>query len=109
MKFGLQQRDLTEIILALKQYAAIEEAIIFGSRAKGNYKKGSDVDIALKGEKLDYQMISALSFYLNEESSLPYFFDVVHFEEISEKRLTEHINRVGRLLYSRNDNQSETT
>lgn len=107
MKFGLRQQDIAEIIDTLKQYPAIEEAIIFGSRAKGNYKKGSDIDIALKGESLEYDMISALSFYLNEESSLPYYFDVVHFEEISEKKLTEHINRVGCLFYSRNDSPPE--
>lgn len=101
MRFGLQQQDIAEIIQTLKQYPAIEEAIIFGSRAKGNYKKGSDIDIALKGENLEYDMVAALSFDLNEESSLPYYFDVVHFEEISEVKLTEHINRVGCLLYSR--------
>jgi hypothetical protein len=42
-----------------------------------------------------------LSFLLNEESATPYFFDVVHFEEISEKELLEHINRVGQCIYSR--------
>lgn len=101
MSYGLKPQDSAEIIQTLQKYPAIDEAIIFGSRAKGNHKKGSDVDIALKGENLDYEMISTISFELNEESSLPYYFDIVHFDEITEKKLTEHIDRVGRLLYSR--------
>ena len=101
MKYGLQQRDLTEIINTLEQYPEVKETIIFGSRAKGNYKKGSDVDISLTGNEIDSNIISTISYHLNEESSLPYYFDVVHFEEISEVKLTEHINRVGCLFYSR--------
>jgi hypothetical protein len=46
-------------------------------------------------------VVAALSFLLNEESATPYFFDVVHFEEISEKALLEHINRVGQSIYPR--------
>ena len=44
--FGLLDRDIKYIIKALEQHDEIEKAIIFGSRAMGNYKKGSDVDIA---------------------------------------------------------------
>lgn len=100
MKFGLQQQDLDDIIRILQSFSAIEEAIIFGSRAKGNFKKGSDIDIAVKGKRIDHQVISSLSFLLNEESVMPYFFDIIHFEEISDKELLAHINRVGQCIYS---------
>lgn len=101
MDFGLQQQDLTEIIRILQRFSVVEKAIIFGSRAKGNFKKGSDVDIAVTGKGIDHEVVASLSFLLNEESATPYFFDIVHFEEISEKELLAHINRVGRCIYSR--------
>jgi len=99
MDFGLRQEDLAEIVMTLQKFSAIEEAIIFGSRAKGNYKKGSDVDIAVKGAGITHDVVLAISFALNEDSAMPYFFDIVHFEGISEKELSDHINRVGNCIY----------
>ena len=101
MNFGLRQQDLDEIIRTLEKFPLVEEAIIFGSRAKGTFKKGSDIDIAIKGKGIDHELVASLSFLLNEESAMPYFFDIVHFEEISEKELIAHINRVGQCLFSR--------
>jgi len=101
MDFGLRQADLEEIDHILKQFPAIEEAFLFGSRAKGTFKSGSDVDIAIKGESVDHDVVAKLLFQLNEESALPYFFDVIHYEEISEKALLEHVDRVGRPIYIR--------
>jgi predicted nucleotidyltransferase len=101
MNSGLRQSDLDEIILVMKQFPAVEQAILFGSRAKGTFKRGSDVDIAIKGRDIDHEIVIKLLFQLNEESSLPYFFDIVHYEEISEKALQEHIDRVGQSIYHR--------
>ena len=101
MDFGLRQEDLNEIVYILQKFSAVEKAVIFGSRATGSYKKGSDVDIAVKGLELDHEVVASLSFLLNEESATPYFFDIVHFEKISENALREHINRVGRCIYLR--------
>lgn len=101
MVFGLRQQDLDEIVRILQTFQVVEEAVIFGSRAKGNFKDGSDIDIAVKGKAIDQRVVASLSFRLNEESLMPYFFDIVHFEEISEKALREHISRVGQCIYSR--------
>ncbi len=89
MNYGLSRRDIEEILDALKKFADIDEAVLFGSRAKGNYKPGSDVDIAIKGRAIEYSCISRLSDMLNEDSILPYFFDIVHFESITELELLE--------------------
>lgn len=99
MSYGLSQRDLDEIVRALKRFPQIEKAVLFGSRAKGNFKRGSDVDIAIMGSSIDYSCVSELSYILNEESLLPYYFDIVHFESITEKPLIDHILRVGKTLY----------
>ncbi len=101
MTHGLSQRDMAAILDTLRAFPEIEEAILFGSRAKGNYKPGSDVDIAVKGQAIDSSCVSDVSYALNEESTLPYFFDIVHFEQISERELVDHINRVGLQLYKK--------
>lgn len=97
--FGLLERDLKYILEAANKYSEIEEVIIFGSRAMGNYKKGSDVDIALKGEYVNRKIVYKLSDDLNEEYPLPYFFDVVNYNDISNEELKRHIDDVGKTIY----------
>lgn len=93
--FGLQERDLNYILQVIRRFPEVDEVILFGSRAKGNYKKGSDIDIALKGGRINSSTISRINALLNEESPLPYFFDILHYEKIASKDLKEHIDRVG--------------
>ncbi|NLJ25330.1 MAG: nucleotidyltransferase domain-containing protein [Firmicutes bacterium] len=99
--YGLLERDLQWIEKAIAKYPEIEEAVIFGSRAMGNYKKGSDVDLAVKGARIDRRIINRLSDDLNEEYPLPYFFDVVHYESISNEELKKHIDAIGKIIKSR--------
>lgn len=96
---GFQQRDTAIIVSVLQQYPEVAEAWLFGSRAKGNHKTGSDVDIALKGEHLTAEIISNISYQLNEETSLPYKFDILNYHSISNIDLKEHIDRVGILFF----------
>ncbi|MBV5342872.1 nucleotidyltransferase domain-containing protein, partial [bacterium] len=101
MDFGLRQQDLNEIVHLFHTFPAIEEAILFGSRAKGTFKKGSDIDIAVRGKGIDYQIVTTLSYLLNEESSMPYFFDIVHLDSLSDQELRAHISRVGQRIYAK--------
>jgi len=87
--FGLKDEELQEIKKILKA-CHIPKAVIFGSRAKGNYRKGSDVDLAVRGDE------HKLSYLLNEESPLVYYFDVVNMDKINNEELLEHIERVGK-------------
>lgn len=97
--FGLSRNDINEIIALLHQYEEVEQAFIFGSRAKGNFRTGSDVDIALKGKDLTFETVNQISSMLNEETLMPYRFDVINYHTISNQDLIEHIDRVGKLLY----------
>lgn len=97
--FGLREEDLTAIVNIIANYNSIEEAIIFGSRAKGNYRKGSDVDIALKGAKISFDTITTISRILNEETLMPYHFDIIDYDKIENRSLIEHIDRVGQIIY----------
>ena len=99
-RFGFKVGDLDLIITVIQKYPEIEQTIIFGSRAKGNYKTGSDVDIALKG-KIDWQIVSNLNNDLNEETTLPYMFDVLDYNSINNIALHKHIDRIGVVFYER--------
>jgi len=99
--YGLLDRDLKFILEAVDNYPEIEEAIIFGSRTMGNYKKGSDVDLAIVGKNIDRKIVRRLSDDLNENYPLPYFFDVVCYKDISNEELKMHIDSVGKSVYKR--------
>lgn len=101
MPFGLLDRDLKHILDAVRSFPEISQLVLFGSRAKGNFKTASDVDLAIKGASVTYDTAVKLADVLNEEKPLPYFFDVIHYESITEPRLVEHIDRVGVVLYSK--------
>ena len=99
MRYGLRASDLQHIADAIHQCEEISEVVLFGSRAKGNYQPGSDVDLAIKGDRVTHTTVAQLADCLNEEKPLPYFFDVVHYEMIDEPRLVEHIDRVGIVIF----------
>ena len=102
---GLGERDLQLIREAAQAQPQVSQLILFGSRAKGTYKPGSDVDLAIKGSAVTYETAVQLASTLNEEKPLPYFFDVVNYHEIGEKKLIEHIDRVGVVLFERQGQQ----
>jgi len=99
MNLGLAERDLKFLYQAIKEFPEIEEVIMFGSRAKGNFKEGSDVDLAIKGINITSSTVLRLSYKLNEELPIPFFFDIVDYRKISNPELIEHINRVGKIIY----------
>ena len=102
---GLSQNDLQAICVVLESIPAVELAMVFGSRAKGVFKLGSDVDLALKGELLSFEQVSKISYLLNEETLMPYQFDVLHYETINSPELVEHIDRVGVIVFQKHEDE----
>lgn len=100
--FGLLDRDIEYILRALKQFDEIEEARVFGSRAMGNYKKGSDIDLVIIGKGVTSSVLYKLDDYLNEVYPLPYFFDIIQYESIVNEKLINHINKEGKVIYTKN-------
>ena len=98
MSYGLDDGDLKLIIDILKSNKKISTAILFGSRAKGSFEPGSDIDIAIKGSELNLNSIIELKISL-DDLLLPYKFDIVIYDRISEPALLDHINRVGIRLF----------
>jgi len=101
MNSGLTESDKKIIIAVLKQYPEIESASFFGSRALGTFQKGSDIDIALKGNNLTNKICSDIHFVFEEETLLPYFFDVINYNSIVNPNLKEHIDKYGEVFYQR--------
>lgn len=102
MSFGLRISDLEYILDSIRKFNEIERAVIFGSRAKGNYKLGSDVDIAIYGNGITFDTLSALHSKLEYQGPLPYLFDIVDYTHLEHKELKEHIDRVGKVIYQKN-------
>lgn len=98
--FGLNTKDIDLVLEALKRHPDIEKALVFGSRAMGNYKPGSDVDIALMGNLKPDTRID-VSVELNERLPLPYKFDIIDYPSLSHQPLIEHIDQYGKILYQR--------
>jgi predicted nucleotidyltransferase len=96
---GLSEKDTRIILQTIEKFPEIEQAVLFGSRAKGNYKKGSDVDIVLRGYEITPHIVSRIKYILNEEVPLPWFFDVLHYDNLKNEELKEHIDRVGMVFY----------
>jgi predicted nucleotidyltransferase len=103
MNYGISQKSFNMIMETLKLYKEIEKVVIFGSRAMGNYKNGSDIDLAVFGKEVTDEIINRLSIRLNEELPIPYYFDILHYETLSNEELKEHIETLGKIFYKRDE------
>jgi len=98
MKFGLKEDTLAAIADCMAKHPKIEKAIISGSRAKGDYRTGSDIDLVLLGQELTIKDVLMLENEL-DELLLPYLFDISILHHIHQRDLLEHIDRVGKVFY----------
>jgi len=97
LRFGLKESIIQNIKDVFSRYSEIEKAVIYGSRAKGNYRKGSDIDITLFGD-LTYAQLNRIATQL-DNLSLPYTIDLSLYNHIDTPDLIEHIHRVGHVFY----------
>lgn len=99
MKYGLKDSVIEKICEVFTRYPQIEKAVLYGSRAKGNYKNGSDIDLTLCGGK---DLTLSVLYEIMEEFDdllLPYKIDLSILSNINDQDLLEHIQRVGVLFY----------
>ncbi len=100
MKFGLKENIIEQINNILSEFPQVESVIIYGSRAKENYKPGSDIDLSFKGNDINLKMLNKISLRL-DDLLLPHTFDLSVFKQIDNEDLIEHINRIGLTFYKR--------
>jgi predicted nucleotidyltransferase len=104
MKYGLSDATLKTLDRLFQKHEGIDKVILYGSRAMGNYRQGSDIDITLiTGDDFNFSDMLTLEGEL-DESSLPYLFDVSIFNKLKNANLVDHINRVGKVLYEGKQN-----
>ena len=96
---GLSDFELQTLRDVFVRFPDIKEVILFGSRARGTHRPSSDVDLAIKGKNLTIDTLAKLRYILEEETNLPYFFDIVLYDRVENEALKREIDEcVGNLL-----------
>ena len=98
-QYGLNAEVIEKIRAVLARYGSIESAILYGSRAKGNFKPGSDIDLTLKVKADAPRSLLADVIGAIDDLNLIYTFDISLFHEIDNENLLDHIARVGVEFY----------
>ena len=95
---GVSHEDLQKLLRILEAEPGITEVVLYGSRAMGTYRPGSDIDLTLRGRSLSTGWLMDLAAKI-DDLLLPYKVDLSIFEHIENPELLDHINRVGKVLY----------
>ena len=104
-QFGLKPEVITQINQIFAEYPEISKAILYGSRAKGNYKNGSDIDLTLISDRLNHRQLLQIQNQI-DDLLLPYSVDLSIFSSIDNLYLIEHIDRIGVTFYERTISES---
>lgn len=105
--FGLPAKAVSGIKTVMSHYPDIHRAIVYGSRAKGNYRPGSDIDLTLDAPTLAFAQFLRIDQEL-DDLMLPYRIDLSILSHINNPDLTDHITRVGQVLWKNPDHVSQT-
>ena len=98
--FGLDESVIHSISEIFENAPKVNEVIIFGSRAKGNFREGSDIDLAIKGKAIRFDTVLSLMDKV-ENLGLLYKIDLQNYQTISDKDVLDHIHRVGKIFWKR--------
>ncbi len=106
-RFGLKESAIQKIRVVLGHYPQVDKATLYGSRAKGNFKNGSDIDLTLHGNSdltlnVLYKIMDEL-----DDLLLPYIIDLSIYDTINDPDVIEHIQRVGVTFYDKGEHIPE--
>jgi len=100
LRHGLSQGAVDRITRVLARFPDVEQAILFGSRAKATHKPGSDIDLALVGAGLDWRIVGKIDDAL-DDLLLPHRFSLIVYDGTTDPEVAAHIQRVGIPLFQR--------
>ncbi|MCA1751740.1 MAG: nucleotidyltransferase domain-containing protein [Cryomorphaceae bacterium] len=100
--FGLNDHTLKGLRSVFESYPEIEEVVVYGSRAKGNYREGSDIDLCMKGASLNRDICGRVWMDIDALNT-PYLIDLSVHHLLQSESLSEHIRRVGKTLYRKGE------
>lgn len=98
--YGLSERSYNELMAILASVPEVEEAVLYGSRARGDNSFGSDIDLSLHGSQLNSHILAVLNDKLYE-SHIPFFFDTHIYSKIKDTRFKANVDRDGIVIYRR--------
>lgn len=98
--FGLSAATLEKLNSVFAQHSAIDSVLIYGSRAKGNYRAGSDIDLTIKGNEIPFAEFMQIENQI-DDLMLPYTMDLSQYKQLNNTELIAHIDRVGVEIYTR--------
>jgi len=107
MRFGLPEKAIEKMCTIFALHPEIDQVILYGSRTKGNFKPGSDIDLTLIGEKIDLNLLFRIDNEI-DDLLLPWMIDLSIYSQIENKNLIDHINRIGQSFYQRNPNEPQS-
>jgi predicted nucleotidyltransferase len=96
--FGLPPATLEKLNSVFAQHAAIDSVLLYGSRAKGNYRAGSDIDLTIKGGEIPFDELMQIENEI-DDLMLPYTVDLSQYRQLENTGLIAHIDRVGVAIY----------
>lgn len=100
MSFGLTNETVGKINSVFVNFPELEKVMVYGSRAKGNFREGSDIDLSLVGNNLTEKILAKIISDI-EDLNLPYLFDISIFHMLNSPDLVDHIIRVGKVFYKK--------
>jgi predicted nucleotidyltransferase len=100
MKYGIPDNALEKVVGAISRESRVEGIVLYGSRAKETFRVGSDIDLCLEATGLDSPALLRIENEL-DDLLLPWKIDIAIRDRIRDPDLLEHISRVGKTLYRR--------
>ncbi|WP_026629732.1 nucleotidyltransferase domain-containing protein [Dyadobacter alkalitolerans] len=96
--YGLSEKTIIAVQNVFRKYPNVEKVILYGSRAKGNFRNGSDIDLVLVGDKLTLSDQFRIETEL-DDLLLPYMIDLALYHQIENEDLVGHIDRIGMVFF----------
>ena len=105
-RFGLPDKVIGQICDIFRQYKEVKRVVIYGSRAMGKNRLGSDIDLCIEGSELSFSQLLAIENQI-DDLLLPWKIDLSLKNQIDNPDVLEHIDTVGVEFYTVDD--TETT
>ena len=98
-QYGLRDKDMDYMLGVFRDMPSVEKVLLFGSRAKGNFEKGADIDLAIVGAHITHREIARIHDLLENESPTLLWFDVLHYNTLKSESLKQQIDLYGQVIY----------
>ena len=102
---GLPSEACDQVLAEIQKQTPVQRVVLYGSRALGRHRSGSDVDLCLTAPAMTLEQLLQLGAQL-DDLLLPWSIDLQLDHLISHEGLREHIERAGVCLWQRHQNEA---